>query len=63
MGTNPKGYFLGGMKGRSLVLSEGRKEGGIFFILQDIILLVVWDGVFGESKCVLFIIIISFVIW
>jgi hypothetical protein len=26
-----------------------RKEGGIFLIFQGIILLVVWDGVFGKS--------------
>jgi hypothetical protein len=40
MGTNPKLCFLGGMGGRSLVVSQGRKV-GFFLIFQGIILLVV----------------------
>jgi len=31
MGTNPNGCFLGGMGGRRLVVSQGRKVGGILF--------------------------------
>jgi hypothetical protein len=27
MGTNPKGCFLGGMEGKSLVISQSRKVG------------------------------------
>jgi hypothetical protein len=39
-----------------------RQEDGIFFNFQRIILLVVWDGVFGESGWVFFVF-FSFVIW
>jgi hypothetical protein len=35
-------------------------EGGIFKKFQGIILLVVWDGMFGERRWVFF---LSFVIW
>jgi hypothetical protein len=53
MGTNPKGCFLGDMRRRSLVVFEGRKV-NFFLIFQGIILLVMWDGVFGESGWVFF---------
>ncbi len=46
--TNPRGCFLGGMGGKSLVVSQGRKVGGFFFVFERIISLVVWDGVVGE---------------
>jgi hypothetical protein len=48
MGISLKGYSLCGMGERIF----SRREGGIFLIFQRIILLVVWDGVFGESKWV-----------
>jgi hypothetical protein len=48
MRTNPKGCFLGGIGRGSLVVFQGRNV-GFFLIFQGIILLVVWDGVFGES--------------
>jgi hypothetical protein len=47
MGTNPKVCFLGGMGGRSLVISQSRKVGFLKKI-KGIIFLVVWDGVVGE---------------
>jgi hypothetical protein len=49
MRINPKGCFLGGMGGRSLIFFQGKKV-GFFLIFQRIIVLVVWDRVFGESK-------------
>jgi hypothetical protein len=36
------------MGGKNLVAFQGKKV-GFFFNFQEIILLVVWDGVFGES--------------
>jgi hypothetical protein len=48
IGSYPRGCFLGGMGGRSLVVSQGRKVGGFFFVFERIISLVVWDGVVGE---------------
>ncbi len=60
MGTNPKGCFLSNIRRRSLVVFKGRKVG--FFrtegcspvfpdmIFEKNILLVVWDGVFGENR-------------
>jgi hypothetical protein len=53
MGTNPKGCFLGGMGGRSLLVFQGSKA-GFKKKIQGIILLVVWDEVFGKCQCVLF---------
>jgi len=53
MGINPNVCFLGGMGGRSLVVSQGRKV-GFFLIFQGNILLVVWDGVVGERGWVFF---------
>jgi hypothetical protein len=53
MGTNPKVCFLGGMGGRSLVVSQGRKV-GFLKKFQGIILLVVRDGVVGERGMVFF---------
>ncbi len=62
MGTNPKGCFLGGIRGRSLVVFRGRKVG--FLIFQGIILLVMWGGVFGGSRWVcFFLVFFFFVIW
>jgi hypothetical protein len=51
MGTNPKVCFLGGMGGRSLVISQSRKVGFLKKI-KGIIFLVVWDGVVGERGLV-----------
>ncbi len=62
MGINPKGCFLGGMGGRNLVVSQGRKVGD-FFIFQGIISLLVWDGVVGERGWVYFILFFPFIIW
>jgi len=62
MGINPKVCFLGGMGGRSLVVSQNRKAGlkkfpRIFFFW-------VWDGVIGERGWVYFFLVyIIFVIW
>jgi hypothetical protein len=53
MGTKTKVCFLSGMGGRSLVVFQAKKV-GFFLIFQGIILLVVWDGVFGESACLFF---------
>ncbi len=47
IGTIPRGCFLGGMGGRNLVVSQGRKV-GFFFVFERIISLVVWDGMVGE---------------
>jgi hypothetical protein len=48
MGISLKGCFLGGIGERSF----SRWASGIFKKIQRIILLVVWDGVFGENKWV-----------
>jgi hypothetical protein len=61
MGTNPKVCFLGGMGGRSLVVSQSRKV-GIFFILQGIFFFVVWDGVVGEREWVYFVFVFFFLL-
>jgi len=45
-GTNPRGCFLSGMGGKSLIVSQGRKMG--IFVLSRIIYLMVWDGVVGN---------------
>jgi hypothetical protein len=45
MGTNSKVCFLGGIKGRSLVVSQGRKVRFIFLIQGILFFLLVWDGV------------------
>jgi hypothetical protein len=58
MGTNPKVCFLGGMGGRSLVVSQGRKV-ELKEIFQGIILLVVGER--GWVFC--FLVCFSFVIW
>ncbi len=34
-GTNPKVCFLGGMGGRSLVVSQGRKVGFVFYFRRN----------------------------
>jgi hypothetical protein len=62
-GDQLKGLFLG-WHGREKFSCFSRQEGGIFFIFQGIILLVVRDGVFGESRWVCFFwVFFSFVIW
>jgi hypothetical protein len=52
-GNQPKELFIG-WHGREKFGCFSREEGGIFLIFQGIILLVVWDGVFGESGWVFF---------
>jgi hypothetical protein len=47
MGTNRKACFLGGMGIKRLVVSQGRKV-GFSKKIQQIIFLVVWDGVVEE---------------
>jgi hypothetical protein len=47
-GDKPKGLFLG-WHGREKFGCFPRHECEIFLIFQGIILLAVWDGVFGES--------------
>jgi hypothetical protein len=51
MGIDPKGCFLGGMGGRSLATFQGLEKVG-FLKIRGIILLMVWDGVFGENRWV-----------
>jgi len=43
--------------------SFSRWAGGMFLKIQRIIILVVWDGVFRESKWVFLFLFFSFVIW
>jgi hypothetical protein len=53
MGINPKGCFLGDMGRKILVIFQDKKV-GFFLIFQEIIILVMWDGVLGENGWICF---------
>jgi hypothetical protein len=61
MGTNPKGYFLGGMGMRSLVVFQSKKVGFFFNFSKNYSFGGVGSGVW--RKHVGFFFFFSFVVW